>query len=65
MRSLKPIKGKVIPVTGLEGPQCCERLRLPHLLDSRLADGGKVVSLTRRPPLTPPRRFLVLVSVKG
>jgi hypothetical protein len=27
--------------------------RLPHYLDNRLIDGGKVVSLTRRPPFTP------------
>jgi hypothetical protein len=34
-------------------------------LDNRLTDGDKVVSLTRRPPFTPPRRFLVLISVRG
>jgi hypothetical protein len=34
-------------------------------LDNRLTDGGKVVSLTRRQPFTPPPgRFLVHVSVK-
>jgi hypothetical protein len=27
-------------------------LRVPHFLDNRLTDGGKVVSLTRRPPFT-------------
>jgi hypothetical protein len=52
-------KGKVIPVTGREGPYGCERLRLLHLLDNRLTDGGKVVSLTA------PGRFLVLISVRG
>jgi hypothetical protein len=40
--------GKAIPVTG------CETSRLPHFLDNRLIDGGKVVSLTRRPLFTPP-----------
>jgi hypothetical protein len=40
-------------------------LRLPHFLDTWLTDGGKVVSLTRRPPITPPGRFLVLISVRG
>jgi hypothetical protein len=30
--------------------------RLPYLLDNRLTDGGKVVSLTRRPRFTP-RKF--------
>jgi hypothetical protein len=29
-----------------------ERLRLPHLLDSRLTDGGEVVSIMRLPPFT-------------
>jgi hypothetical protein len=47
------VKVKVIPATGRGGPWGCERLRLPHLLDSRLTDGSKVVSLTRRPPFTP------------
>jgi hypothetical protein len=46
-------KGKAIPVTGREGPEGCETSRLPHFVDSRPTDGGKVVSLTRRPPFTP------------
>jgi hypothetical protein len=36
---------------GLYG---CEILRIPHCLDSRLTDGGKVVSLPRRPSLHSP-----------
>jgi hypothetical protein len=28
-------------------------LRVPQYLDNRLTDGGKVVSLMRRPPFTP------------
>jgi hypothetical protein len=48
-------------------------LKLSHLLDNQLTDGGKVVSLTRQPyasalcvsrPLLP-GRFLVLISVRG
>jgi hypothetical protein len=39
-------------------------LRFPHL-DSRLIDGGKVVSLTSRPPVYPPGKFLVFISVRG
>jgi hypothetical protein len=40
--------------------------RLPHFIDNRLRDGGEVVSLTRQTPaLYPPRRFLVLISVRG
>jgi hypothetical protein len=46
-------KGKAIPVTGREGPYGWETSRLPHFLRSRLADGGEVVSLTRRPTFTP------------
>jgi hypothetical protein len=34
-------------------------------LDSRLTDGGKVVSLMCRLPFTPTGRFLVLISVRG
>jgi hypothetical protein len=46
-------KGKAIRVTGRGGPQGCETTRLPHFLYSRFTDGGKVVSLTRRPPFNP------------
>jgi hypothetical protein len=48
-------KGKATPVTGHEGPQGCGPLRLPHLLDNGLTEGGKVVSPTRQPPFTPPQ----------
>jgi hypothetical protein len=41
-----------IAVTGPEGPQGCEKLRLTHFLDIRLTDGGEVISLTQRPPFT-------------
>jgi hypothetical protein len=47
------VKGKAIPVTGHEGPWGCETSRLPHFVDSRITDGGEVISLTHRPPLTP------------
>jgi hypothetical protein len=50
---LKYKKGSVIPVVGRGGPQGRETLRFPYFLDSRFTDGGKVVSLTRRPPFTP------------
>jgi hypothetical protein len=46
------IKGKANPVTSHGGPYGCETLRVPHYLDSRLTDGGKVVNLTRRPLFT-------------
>jgi hypothetical protein len=38
--------------------------KLPHYLDNRLTDGGKVVNLTSWQPFTP-GRILVLISVKG
>jgi hypothetical protein len=49
-------KGKDITVTGRGGPYGCDTSRLPHFLDSRLTDGGKVVSLTRRPAAVYPLR---------
>jgi hypothetical protein len=44
---------KAIHATGRESPQGCETLRLLHLLDNLLTEGGEVVSLKRRPPCTP------------
>jgi hypothetical protein len=44
---------KAIHLSGCGGPQGCETSRLPHFLDNRLTDGGKVVSLTRRQPFVP------------
>jgi hypothetical protein len=60
---LKILEGKAIPVTGRGGPYGSETSRLPHLLDNRRTDGGEVVSLIRRPPLTP-GRFLVFIYVR-
>jgi hypothetical protein len=38
-----------IPVTGDGGQWGCETSRLPHFLDSRIADGGEVVNLNFTP----------------
>jgi hypothetical protein len=66
MCMVKVKKGKANSVTGRGGPYGCETSRLPHFLDNRLTDGSKVVSLTLRPPFTPPPgRFLILISVRG
>jgi hypothetical protein len=43
-------KGKVIAVTGHEGPWGCEMLRLPHFLDTQLTDSNEIISLTFQPP---------------
>jgi hypothetical protein len=45
-------KVKLSLLTGREGPYGCETSRLPLFLDSRLTDGDKAVSLTRRQPFT-------------
>jgi hypothetical protein len=37
-------------------------LRIPHCLDNRLADGGKVVSPTHRPRSTPQKYFFSVSS---
>jgi hypothetical protein len=58
LNSFHNVKGnKDIPVSGHGGPSGCERLRLPHYLDKRLIDGGKVVSPTRRPHFDPGSSF--------
>jgi hypothetical protein len=41
-------------VKGLKG---CEMLRIPHCLDNRLTDGGKVVSLINRLRYTPQKHY--------
>jgi hypothetical protein len=46
------ITGKAVPLTGREGPWCCETSRFSHFLDNRLTNGGEVVSLTRREVIT-------------
>jgi hypothetical protein len=44
-------------VTGRGGLWGCEMLRIPHCLDSRLTDGGKVFSPTHRPSSTPQKHY--------
>ena len=45
-------KGKAIPLQAWSGPEGSRKLRLPDFMTTA-QDGGKVVSLTRRPPLPP------------
>jgi hypothetical protein len=47
-------------VTG--GCEGCEMLRIPHCLDNRLIDGGKVVSPTNQPRCTPQKHYYFNVS---
>ena len=44
-------KGKAVPLQAWSGPEGSRKLRFPDFLTTQ--DGGKVVSLTRRPPLPP------------
>jgi hypothetical protein len=48
---------KAITVRGRGGLQGCEMLRIPHWLDSRLTEGGKVFSLTYQPRSTPQKHY--------
>jgi hypothetical protein len=51
-KMIRSKKSKAIPVTGLGGLWGCEMLRIPHCLDNRLTDGGKVISPTHPPQFT-------------
>jgi hypothetical protein len=46
-------KGKAVPLQVWSGPEGSRKLRFPDFMTT-VQDGGKVVSLTQRPPL--PRR---------
>jgi hypothetical protein len=52
-------KSKAIPVAGRGGLQGCKMLRIPHCLDNRLTNGGKVVSPTHRPLLYSPETLFL------
>ena len=53
-------KGKGSPLQAQAASWGFRRLRLPDLIDIRHYEGGKVVTLTHRPP-SPPGVFLVLI----
>ena len=48
------VKGKAVPLQAWSGPEGSRKLRFPDFMTTA-QDGGKVVSLTHRPPL-PPRK---------
>jgi hypothetical protein len=51
-------------ITGRGGLKACEMLRIPHCLDSRLTDGGKVGSLMCRQSFYSPHSiFMLLVLI--
>ena len=45
-------RGKAVPLQAWSGPEGSWKLRFPDFMTTA-QDGGKVVSLTRRPPLPP------------
>ena len=45
-------KGKAVPLQAWSGPAGSRKLRFPDFMTTA-QDGGKVVSLTHRPPLPP------------
>jgi len=45
-------KGKALPLQAWTGPEGSRKLRFPDFVTTA-QDGGKVVSLTHRPPLPP------------
>ena len=45
-------KGKAVPLQACSGAEGSRKLRFPDFM-TRAQDGGKVVSLTHRPPLPP------------
>ena len=45
-------KGKAVPLQAWDGPEGSRKLRFPDFMTTA-QDGGKVVSLTHRPPLLP------------
>jgi hypothetical protein len=56
-------KGKAVRLQAWSGPESSRKLKFPDYMTTA-QDGGKVVSLTRRPPL-PQEMLLVLISVRG
>jgi len=46
------VKGKAVPFQAWSGPEGSRRLRFPDFITTA-QEGGKVVSLTHRPPLPP------------
>ena len=56
-------KSKAVQLQAWSGPQGSRKLRFPDFMTTA-QDGGKVVSLTHRPPL-PPGNASDIISVRG
>ena len=51
VRCYKDVKGKAVPLQAWSGPEGSKKLRFPDFM-TKAQYGGKVVSLTHRPPLS-------------
>ena len=56
-------KSKAVALQAWGGPEGSRKLSFPDYMTTA-QDGGKIVSLTHRPPL-PQEMFLVLISIRG
>jgi len=56
-------KGTAVPLQAWSGSEGSRKLWFPDFMTTA-QDGGKVVSLTHRPPL-PQEMLLVFISVRG
>ena len=56
-------KDKAVPLQAWTGPEGSRKLRFPDFVTTA-QDGGKIVSLTHRPPL-PQEMLLVFISVRA
>jgi len=52
LRYVTPYEGKAVPLQACSGPKGSRKLRFPDFMTTA-QDGGKVDSLTHRPPLPP------------
>ena len=50
--NIPTVKGKAVPLQAWSGPEGSRKLMFPDFMTTA-QDGGKVVSLTHRPPLPP------------
>ena len=57
-------KSKAVPLQAWSGPEGSRKLRFPDFM-TKAQDGGKVVSLTHRPPLPPGNTPGTLISLSG
>jgi hypothetical protein len=57
-------KGKAVPLQAWSGPEGSRKFRFPDFMITA-QDGGKVVSLTHRPPLTPGNTPGVLLEAES